>query len=268
MFCRYKFLSSIFITSLFALSVAYSAAPAEIERQTISLEEMKGEDGKIDINKVSEAFGHLIGKNLESLGFEFDMTQVIRGIEDSVAGKDSPMNETECVQAISIVQEEAFQTLAQRNLDAANQFMSQNSKNKGVVEIEKSMLQYRVEKSGEGVAVEAHYSPMIRFTGSFLDGKVFGSSEEDELISLDETISGFSQGIIGMREGEKRTIYIHPDLGYGTSGYLPPNSLLVFEIELVKANAKHEQEDSLSSIPEDGLREIATPNGSSEKEVR
>ena len=68
-----------------------------------------------DILKVSEAFGHLIGKNLESLGFEFDMTQVIKGMEDSVAGKESPMNETECVQAISIVQEEAFQKLAKKN---------------------------------------------------------------------------------------------------------------------------------------------------------
>jgi peptidylprolyl isomerase len=264
MFRRYKFLSLFSIMSFLLLPAAYSKAPVEKEQKDISLEEMKGENGKVDINKVSEAFGHLIGKNLESLGFEFDMTQVIKGMEDSVAGKESPMNETECVQAISIVQEEAFQKLAKKNLDAANQFMTANAKKTGIVELEKNKLQYKVEQKGTGTAVESHYSPMIRYSGRFLDGKVFGASQEDELISLDETIPGFSQGIVGMREGEKRTIYIHPDLGYGTSGYLPPNSLLVFDIELVKANAPHEQEDSLSSIPEEGMREIAVPDESSE----
>lgn len=256
----HKFLYLFSVLSLFALPAAYSKEEAKKDAQSISLEEMKGEDGKVDINKVSEAFGHLIGKNLESLGFEFDMTQVIKGMEDSVAGKSSPMNETECVQAISIVQEEAFQKLAKTNLEAANKFMAKNAKSEGIVELEKNKLQYKVEKKGTGATVESHFSPMIRYSGSFLDGKVFGASQEDELISLDETIPGFSQGIVGMKEGEKRTIYIHPDLGYGTSGYLPPNSLLVFDIEIVKANANHEQENSLSSIPEEGTREIAIPD--------
>lgn len=264
MFRKYKFLSLFFIMSFLALPAAYSKAPAEKEKQSISLEEMKGKDGKVDINKVSEAFGHLIGKNLESLGFEFDMNQVIKGMEDSVAGKNSPMNETECVQAISIVQEEAFQKLAMKNLGIANKFMTDNAKNEGIVEVEKSKLQYKVEQKGTGAVVEDHYSPMIRYSGSFLDGKVFGASQEDELISLDETIPGFTQGIVGMKEGEKRTIYIHPDLGYGTSGYLPPNSLLVFDIEVVKANASNEQDESLSSIPEEQTREIAIPEESSE----
>jgi len=264
MFSKYKFLSLFFIMSFLALPAAYSKASAEKEEQSISLEEMKGKDGKVDINKVSEAFGHLIGKNLESLGFEFDMNQVIKGMEDSVAGKNSPMNETECVQAISIVQEEAFQKLAIKNLDIANKFMTDNAKNEGIVEVEKSKLQYKVEQKGTGAVVEDHYSPMIRYSGSFLDGKVFGASQEDELISLDETIPGFTQGIVGMKEGEKRTIYIHPDLGYGTSGYLPPNSLLVFDIEVVKANASNEQDESLSSIPEEQTREIAIPEESSE----
>jgi peptidylprolyl isomerase len=49
-----------------------------------------------------------------------------------------------------------------------------------------------------------------------------------------------------MREGEKRTVFIHPELAYGTNGYLPPNSLLTFEVEIVKANSeiKDEAEDS------------------------
>ena len=59
-------------------------------------------------------------------------------------------------------------------------------------------------------------------------------------------IPGLKSGIIGMKEGEKRTIYIHPDRAYGTQGYLPPNSLLTFEIELIKANAP--EADTADSI--------------------
>lgn len=67
------------------------------------------------------------------------------------------------------------------------------------------------------------------------------------MISLDETIPGFSKGIVGMKEGEKRTLYIHPDLAYGVNGSLPPNSLLTFEIEIVKANNPQDQEAVISS---------------------
>ena len=67
------------------------------------------------------------------------------------------------------------------------------------------------------------------------------------MVSLDETIPGFSKGIIGMKEGEKRTLYIHPDLAYGVNGNLPPNSLLTFEIEIVKANSPQEQDTLMSS---------------------
>ncbi len=210
-----------------------------------------------DINKISKAFGHLIGKNLDSLGFEFNMADVIKGIEDSLAGKESPMNENECVQAISLVQEEAFQKLAQENLEKADQFMVENGKEDGMIQLEGNKLQCKIEHEGDGAVVEKYFSPVIRYSGKFLDGKVFGASQEDELVALDEVIPGFSKGIVGMKEGEKRTIYIHPDLGYGTSGYLPPNSLLVFDIELVKANATPQEEESMTTIPSEDAKEIA-----------
>ena len=223
-------------------------------------EEKKQEiDG--NILKISESFGHLIGKNLESLGFDFDMSRIIKGIQDSISGENAPMDETECIQAISLVQEADFQKLAKNNLDLADQFMANNKTQNDIIEIEKGMLQYKIEKEGQGQAVQAHYSPLIKYVGKFLDGKVFGASEEDELISLDETIPGFSKGIVGMKEGEKRTLYIHPELGYGTTGYLPPNSLLSFEIELVTADVPQEmQQEALTTVPTHDPNEIALPD--------
>ncbi len=43
-------------------------------------------------------------------------------------------------------------------------------------------------------------------------------------------------GLLGMKEGEKRTLYIHPELGFGTADTFFPNSLLVIEVEVVQAD--------------------------------
>ncbi|PCI95318.1 peptidylprolyl isomerase [Candidatus Aerophobetes bacterium] len=252
----YKLFASCFLAGFFLMQPSTLLANEETQEkgeEVASVEEATSEEKSLDLPMVSEAFGHVIGKNLESLGFEFDMESIIKGIQDSVAGKDSPMGESECVHAISQEQEKKFKKLAEDNLKVAEVFLEENAAIDGIVSLEENKLQYKIDQAGEGEVVEAHYTPMIKYTGKHVDGKVFGSSKEAETISLDETIPGFSRGIVGMKEGEIRTLYIHPDFGYGTNGYLPPNSLLTFEIELVKANNFTEADDSdtISSLPDD-----------------
>ena len=196
---------------------------------------------QVDINQVSEAFGHLIGQNLDSLGFEFEMDQVIKGLQASLAGDESPMTEEQTVQAISIIQEQAYHKLSAKNLEEASHFLGTNKTRVGIVELEQGKVQYRIEKMGEGNFVEPQHAPLLTYTGRFLDGQVFGEAKEPIRISLGESIQGFGKALVGMREGEKRTIYIHPDQGYGTAGTLPPNSLLVFDVEIVKAHQEDEK---------------------------
>ena len=241
--------SIIFATALIASEEA-NIAPEEAKKQAL------------DIDKVSQAFGHLIGNNLTSLGFDFDMDLVMQGIKESMAGTPSPLSETETVQAISLVQEDAFKKLSQKNLQEANEFLAKEAKAKGVISMEEGKLLYQVEQEGSGAVVESHHSPLIKYTGKFLDGKVFGASEESERISLDETIQGFTKGIVGMKEGEKRTLYIHPELAYGETGYLPPNSMLTFEIEVVKADAPEASGETLTSIQQlnENNIDIAVPD--------
>lgn len=212
----------------------------------------------VDVAELSKAFGHLLGKNLESMGMKFDIAKVIQGLKDSYDGKPAPMTETECVQAMTTAQEIAFKETASENLKQAEAFLLDNEHVKGITTLEEGKLQYLINQEGTGDAVGENSTPLIQYTGKFLDGRVFGASKEEELVNLDETIPGFSKGLLGMKEGEKRTLYIHPDLGYGTHGYLPPNSLLTFEIEVVQANAPHaEPSDALS--PNLGNPEIAAP---------
>ena len=214
-----------------------------------------------DIKKISEAFGHLIGKNLDTIGFHFDMQSVVQGLRDASDGKSPPMSEMECIQAITSIQEAAFHEQAKVNLAEAEGFLKKNKKNKNVVSLEKGKVQYVIEQQGNGESLQANLSPVIRYTGKYLSGEIFGQSKENEHIALDEMISGLKTGMIGMKEGEKRVIYIHPDLAYGTKGMLPPNSLLTFEIELIKADAPQEE---IQSLPQDVANrteaEVAAPS--------
>ena len=62
-----------------------------------------------------------------------------------------------------------------------------------------------------------------------------GSGEFPIEISIPDTIPGFATGVVGMLEGEERTIYIHPELAYGVSGIkLKPNKLVVIEVNLAQ----------------------------------
>jgi peptidylprolyl isomerase len=212
----------------------------------------------VEIARLSEAFGHVIGKNVENIGVKFDMTQVIKGLQDALAGKESPMTEMECIQAIASVQEKIFKEQCAENLKRAETFLSNNAKTEGIVTLEEGKVQYRIVEKGAGAEIESHFSPLIRYTGKYLDGSVFGSSKEEEMISLDEIIPGLKAGLLGMREGERRTVFIHPDLAYGANGYLPPNSLLTFDVEIVKANSPIKETEEADSAINRAIAAIKT----------
>jgi peptidylprolyl isomerase len=192
-----------------------------------------------DISNLSEAFGHFIGRNLNAPGIKFDLEQIIKGIREGYAGKPAPMSDQEYETMMALLQQQVFDQLANENLQMADNFMKQNAHNKGVFAVEEGKLQYQIVKEGSGESVPQNGSPLIHYSGRYLDGTVFDSSDNTGgpvKIPLQQTIPGFSKGIAGMKEGEKRKIFVHPDMGYGLNSPLPPNAMLIFEVEVVKAN--------------------------------
>jgi peptidylprolyl isomerase len=213
-----------------------------------------------EITKISEAMGHLIGKNLQALGFSVDLNAVVKGMQNAAEGKTPALSEEECVQAIAALQEESLSVVSDKNLEEANTFLQKNGENEDIVSLEEGKLQYKIEKAGEGQSVQPYNSPVLQYKAKYLDGSVFGASEGAELVSLEDTIPGFSKGIVGMQEGEERTLYVHPDLGYGKQGQLNPNALLIFEITVVKADASADAQ-AASNAPE--LPQLVDPEQNS-----
>jgi peptidylprolyl isomerase len=89
-------------------------------------------------------------------------------------------------------------------------------------------------KAAKGDRVEAHY------TGTLLNGKKFDSSRERNqtfsfTLGKGEVIAGWDEGFGILKKGEKATLIIPASLGYGSQdmGDIPPNSTLIFDVELV-----------------------------------
>jgi FKBP-type peptidyl-prolyl cis-trans isomerase FkpA len=92
-----------------------------------------------------------------------------------------------------------------------------------------------------GKAVKVHYTGWLynttvaNFKGAEFDSSV-GKAPYPYTVGSANVIAGFDQGVTGMKVGGKRTVFIPSNLGYGADGsrYIPPNSGLVFDLELVE----------------------------------
>ena len=73
-----------------------------------------------DVGKISEAMGHIIGKNLEQLGIDLDLEAIVKGLKEESEGKSSPLNDDECVQAIVNLQEEKVAATVDNELEKAD----------------------------------------------------------------------------------------------------------------------------------------------------
>ena len=193
-----------------------------------------------DIQKFSEAIGYMIGKSFNDFDFELDLKKLIKGIKNA---KDKVKSEDECLQVLNDFQLKINKKLCEKNLKIAEVFLENNSKNQNIITLEDKKIQYEILKEGENDIVKSYNTPIVKVTIKDLKGKVF--AEIEEAIDLDETFPTLKKVILGMKENEKRRVYMHPDLAYGKeSPYL--NALLIFDIEMIKAETTNTSLEELA----------------------
>jgi len=102
-------------------------------------------------------------------------------------------------------------------------------------------LQYWDIKVGTGATATKGQRVTVNYTGWLTNGKKFDSSVGKApfpfRLGAGEVIKGWDEGVAGMKVGGKRQLRIPPDLAYGAQGVggglIPPNSTLVFDVELL-----------------------------------
>lgn len=122
----------------------------------------------------------------------------------------------------------------------SDKFMHMNSTRDGVVSLP-SGLQYKIIKQGNGAIAKVGDTVSCIYKGTFTNGRVFDSSRVAVVeFSVDAVIPGFSQALQIMPEGTVCKVYIPWQLGYGSQGTskIPPYSVLVFDLEIVKVVTK------------------------------
>ena len=130
----------------------------------------------------------------------------------------------------------------QVNLNQSRAFLEANLLEEGTYEVELG-LQYQVLKSGDPAGKNPSTTDTItaHFHGTLIDGSVFWSSVEmgePLTVELSKLIPGCQKVLSLMRPGDIWRAYIDPELAYGIEGRpsIPPNSALIFEIELISIN--------------------------------
>lgn len=213
----------------------------------IACTDMQGQvELKTEQDSLAYAIGMQWGKNLMVDDLKLNSDVIKAGLED--AYKEAPKLTDAEMQAILTNLQQKLQDkrmkeqqqASSKNLETANQFLEKNKTAEGV-KTTASGLQYKVLKEGNGVSPKATDNVKVHYHGTLLDGKVFDSSVErgqPAEFPLNRVIPGWTEGLQLMKKGAKYRFFIPPGLAYGAqgAGSIGPNSLLIFDVELIDVN--------------------------------
>jgi len=193
----------------------------------------------------SYSIGYQVGQSMKVDGVEVDFERLIQGLEDAIDGMQPLVSQEEMRKLIVDLKKRARETQLRKiqetiveNLEESEKFLVENGKKEGV-RTTQSGLQYKVLREGDGMAPALADLVTVHYRGTFIDGTEFDNSYakgEPQRFKTDGVIKGWTEALQMMKAGSKWQLFVPPQLAYGRSGFpphIPPNKVLVFEVELL-----------------------------------
>lgn len=192
-----------------------------------------------DTKKASYSIGQQIGTNLKQQNIDFDADALVAALKDASEGKNQ-MSKEDMQAAMMKLQEASMKKqteAAEANKKTGAEYLEKNKTQPGV-KTTASGLQYIVEKEGTGKTPTAKDTVKCHYKGTLTNGEQFDSSYDrgqPAEFPVSGVIPGWTEALQLMKVGGKMKLFIPPELAYGAAGRpgIPPNSVLVFEVELV-----------------------------------
>jgi FKBP-type peptidyl-prolyl cis-trans isomerase len=221
------FASAVLGLCLVVPAVSQSAPPASFEE------------------KISYSMGFEVGNYFKGAGGDIQRDFLIKGIEDAYEGAAPALTREEMVaiqkefaQKMQAEQMAKMEQMKSQNKAVGVKFLEENTKKEGVI-VTESGLQYQVLKQGEGDNAKPTDTVKVEYVGTLIDGTEFDSTVqhgEPAQFQVDKVIKGWGEALQLMNVGTKLHLVIPSELAYGEQGAAPkiqPNSVLVFDVELV-----------------------------------
>ena len=197
-------------------------------------------------DKESYTLGYQFGQTMKHQGLDLNLDVYTSGIRDALGGSKPQLSQEEMRQTISELQKKAAaargkelkeKEISQKNLAAGKAFLEENKKKEGVKTLP-SGLQYKVLAEGSGKTPKAADNVTVNYKGTLINGAEFDSSYKrgtPTTFQVNKVVKGWTEALQLMKEGSKWELFIPPNLGYGerATGNIPPNSTLIFQVELI-----------------------------------
>ena len=163
--------------------------------------------------------------------------QASQSVSQPEVAAEAILAEQELIQQELIQQELIQQELIQH--DPGQAYLYINAQKSGV-KVMPSGLQFEIIESGEGRSPLATSNVVTHYQGTFVNGDVFDSSVDRGApaeFPVNRVIAGWTEALQMMKEGDKWRLVLPPEIAYGergAGGLIPPNTVLVFEVELIE----------------------------------
>jgi FKBP-type peptidyl-prolyl cis-trans isomerase len=194
-----------------------------------------------DKAKLSYAIGQNIAQSIKGQGLDLDAKTVGYSLSQGLKGEKPEMTPEEQQKAIQALQQQAqakAMAEAEANKGVAAEFLAKNKEKEGV-KTTASGLQFKVIKQGKGRKPGLKDKVVVHYTGTLVNGTQFDSSRgrpEPAEFPVNGIIKGWQEALQLMPEGSQYQLFIPPELAYGPAAQpgIPPFSVLIFDVELIK----------------------------------